>query len=428
MLLPNGEKTSKAVTNKKGFTMSSDLSNKKRVEIDLDYIMPETSFIYPLYSYDGEKLLDEREVLTQSKIKAIREKYGNKVYYSLSDSRDSKILPSIVYDKTLNRSKDFFDDIIFSGKFTKDSYKKSEEIIEDILKDLNSRELVAINLLKDMRNYDEYLYYHSVNVGLLSALLARKIRVYKGDEIKKVVLGAYLSDLGKIQIDKRIIDKPDRLSTEENIQIRLHPQLGYNMIKIIEGIDPIILQTVLFHHERFDDEGYYSLPYESLPTSPKIVAICDTYDALTSPKPYRQAYSSSEALKIILNSVDKQFDRHIVSTFINLMGTLLNNSMSFYKKGDFCILNTGELAIIRDINSIDLMSPKIIIFAKFEKSDSSTSIKFFQNPIEVDLMNDFNRKLSNIILHKKLIDLIRDKLKEKKLLSDYFYMSLPEWQ
>ena len=89
--------------------MSSDLSNKKRVEIDLDYIMPETSFIYPLYSYDGEKLLDEREVLTQSKIKAIREKYGNKVYYSLSDSRDSKILPSIVYDKTLNRSKDFFD-------------------------------------------------------------------------------------------------------------------------------------------------------------------------------------------------------------------------------------------------------------------------------------------------------------------------------
>ena len=90
--------------------------------------------------------------------------------------------------------------------------------------------------------------------------------------------------------------------------------------------------------------------------------------------------------------------------------------------------NTGELAIIRDINSIDLMSPKIIIFAKFEKSDSSTSIKFFQNPIEVDLMNDFNRKLSNIILHKKLIDLIRDKLKEKKLLSDYFYMSLPEWQ
>lgn len=406
--------------------MNSDSVNRRKVEIDLDYIMPDTSFIYPLYSSDGEKLLNEREILTTGKIKSIREKYGNKVYYAPTE-KDKGIIPSYVYDKALNQTKNVLDDIIITSKFTRETYRKSEQIIDEILSELNSREITAINLLKNMKSYDEYLYFHSINVGLLSALLVKKRKKYKGDEIKSVVLGAYLSDLGKIKINKSLLYKPDKLNDEEQLEMKLHPQMGYNIIKSLEGIDPIVLQTILFHHERFDDEGYYNLPYESLPTSPKIVSICDMYDALTTPKPYRQAYSPSEAIKLIVNSVDKQFDREIVSDFVNLMGTLLNNSQAFYRKGDFCILNTGEISLVSEINPRDMMKPKMMVFAKFEESGVKASLRFYQHPIEVDLVKDMNRKLSTIIMHQKLIDAIRNKLKEKRMLVDYLYMTIPDW-
>ncbi len=406
--------------------MNSESINRKKVEIDLDYIMPDTSFIYPLYSSEGEKLLNEREVLTQGKINNIKEKYGNKVYYSPAE-KDTGVIPSYVYDRALNRTKNLMEDIIISSKFTRETFRKSEEIIDEILDELNAKEVTAINLLKNMKSYDEYLYYHSINVGLLSALMVKKRRKYKGDEIKSVVLGAYLSDLGKIKIDKNLLHKPDRLSESEQMEMKLHPQVGYNIIKSLDGIDPIVLQTILFHHERFDDEGYYNLPYETLPSSPKIVSICDMYDALTTPKPYRQAYSTTEALKLIVNSVDKQFDRETVSDFINLMGTLLNNSQVFYKKGDFCILNTGEISLVSEINPRDMMNPKIMVFAKFEESGLKASLRFYQHPIEVDLMKDVKRKLSTIIVHQKLIDAIRNKLKEKRMLVDYLYMTIPDW-
>jgi len=406
--------------------MTNDFINRKKVEIDLDYLMPDTSFIYPIYSTDGEKLLEGREVLTQSKIKSIKEKHGSKVYYTLPD-KDSSSISSHVFSKALVETKNVIDDIIINNKFTQNSYKKSEEVIEEILQELNSKDVMALTLLKEMKSYDEYLYSHAINVGLLSAILARKRRIYKGDEIKKLVIGAYLSDLGKIQVDKNIINKPDKLSHEEQIQMRLHPQLGYNMLKALEDVSPIILQTVLFHHERFDDEGYYNLPYDSLPSSPKIVSICDMYDALTSSKPYRQAYSPSEAMKIIVNSVDKQFDRDTVSSFINVMGVFLNNSQSFYRKGDFCILSTGEVAIISGFNAMDLLKPKVIIFAKFENVNGTASLKFFTHPIEVDLQHDFNRNLSTFIMQPKLIDVIKEKLKEKRMLTDFLFMTLPDW-
>ena len=132
-------------------------------------------------------------------------------------------------------------------------------------------------------------------------------------------------------------------------------------------------------------------------------------------------------MKLIVNSVDRQFDRQIVSDFVNPMSGLLNNSQVFYRKGDFCILNTGEIALVSEINSMDLMKPKIMAFAKFDDTGKTASLRFYQNAIEVDLMKDMNRMLSTIIMHQKLIDAIRNKLKEKHMLVDYLYMTIPDW-
>ena len=398
---------------------------KKRVIIDLDYIMPDTSFVYPIYSSEGEKLLNEREVLTAQKIKMIKEKCGSKVYYSPNE-RESRLMSDYVYTKVFNKTKEVMDAVLYTDKFTRDGYKKSEELVLDLLEALNSKEVEAISLLKDIKNFDEYLYYHSINVGLLTALMVRRKRKFNKDETKNIVLGAYLADLGKVKLEKTVLDKPDKLSEDEMMEMHLHPQIGYNIVKSLEDINPIVLQTILFHHEQFDDEGYYSLPYETLPSSPKIVSICDMYDALTSPRPFRQPYSPSESMKIILNSTDKKFDRELVSDFLNGMGSLLNNSQFFYRKGDFCILNTNEVALISDISKMDIMKPKVMIFARYDYSGEKATIRFYENPIEVDLMKDLNRKLDSIIMHRKLIDAITKRLVEKKTLIDFLYVSIPD--
>lgn len=398
---------------------------KKRVVIDLDYIMPDTAFVYPIYSSEGEKLLNEREILTAQKIKLIREKCGNKVYYSLPEN-EAGLMPDYVYNRAFNKTKEIMDAVLHTDKFTIDGYKKSEELVLEILDELNSKEISAINLLKDIKNFDEYLYYHSINVGMLTAIMVKKRRKFNKEEVRNIVLGAYLCDLGKVKLEKTVLDKPDKLNDDELMQMHLHPQIGYNIVKSLEDINPIVLQTILFHHEQFDDEGYYSLPYDSLPSSPKIVSICDMYDALTSPRPFRQPYSPSEAMKIILNSTDKKFDRELVSDFLNGVGSLLNNSQYFYRKGDFSILNTNEVALINDISKLDIMKPKVMVFARYDYSGEKATIRFYENPIEVDLAKDMHRKLDSIIMHQKLIDAIRKRLVEKKTLIDYLYVALPE--
>jgi HD-GYP domain-containing protein (c-di-GMP phosphodiesterase class II) len=397
----------------------------KRIALDLDYIMPDTVFVYPIFSSSGEKLLNEREILTAQKIKLIREKCGNKVYYSPPE-KETGMMPDYVYTRAISKTREVMDAVLYTDKFSKDGYKKSEELVSEILEELNSKEITVINLLKDIKNFDEYLYYHSINVGLLTALMVKRRRKFNKDETKNIVLGAYLSDLGKVKMEKSVLDKPDKLNDDEMMKMHLHPQIGYNIVKSLEDINPIVLQTILFHHEQFDDEGYYSLPYETLPSSPKIVSICDMYDALTSFRPFRQPYSPSEAMKLILNSTDKKFDRELVSDFLNGMGPLLNNSQYFYRKGDFCILNTNEVCIISDISKMDIMKPKVMVFARYDYSGEKATIRFYENPIEVDLIKDMNRKLDSIVMHQKLIEALRKKLVEKKTLIDYLYVSLPE--
>ena len=405
--------------------MTKNGTIKKRVVIDLDFIMPDTTFIYPIYSSEGEKLLNEREILTAEKIKLIREKCGNKVYYSPSEM-ESGLMSDYVYTRTFNRTKEVMDAVLHTDKFTRDGYNKSQELVKEIIVELNKKEITAINLLKDVKGFDEYLYYHSINVGLLTAIMIKGKRKFTQDEVKNIVLGAYLSDLGKVKLDKTLLDKPEKLDDDELMKMHLHPQIGYNIVKALEDISPVVLQTILFHHEQFNDEGYYSLPYDSLPSSPKIVSICDMYDALTSPRPFRQPYTPSDAMKLILNTTDKKFDRELVSDFLNSMGSLLNNSQYFYRKGDFCILNTNEVCLVSDISKTDIIKPKVMIFARYDNSGEKATIRFYENPIEVDLIKDGHRKMESIIMHKKLIEALREKLIEKKTLIDYLYVFIPD--
>ncbi len=386
----------------------------RKIKIDLDYIRPNNSFIYPLCTEEGDVILEPRIVLSAERIKDIRKKYGKNVYYT--DTGERAVIPPYRMKIAYNKAKELIDEIGTTEKISRTTMREVEKVVEELVNDLTSSDIDAIELLKDLRSHEEYLYNHSVNVGILTALFAKKRGLYSKDEIKYITLGAYLHDIGSTRIDKQLLNKEGRLNITEIQKMKRHPQLGYEMLKSIERVSPIVLQTVLFHHEKYNNMGYYGLPYENLPEYPKLVSISDIYDALTSKRPFRDAIPPSFAMKAIVNTINYHFDYDLISDFINKVGPAVFPAQSFYSVNDICELSSSELALIKDIGSGDLLKPKVLIFCKFVRQGNKLNVVFFKKPLNADLANDKERYITKIISNEQQLAAIKKSLKERELL------------
>jgi HD-GYP domain-containing protein (c-di-GMP phosphodiesterase class II) len=239
---------------------------------------------------------------------------------------------------------------------------------------------------------------------------------FSPEETKDLVLGAFLLDIGHMMLDRQLASHSGRYSVTDRQKMKRHPQLGYEILKGIPGVSPAVLQAVLFHHERYNGEGYYQMPYENLPLPPKIVGACDMYDALTSARPYRAAFSPAAALKILLNSINIHFDYKLVHSFINRLGSFLNNTQSFYTVNDICELNSRELALVIDIETEDFLRPRVMVFCRFEKHEGRLAVRFHDKPVEADLVQDGERYITRILDDKRQIEMIGEKLRSRGLL------------
>ncbi len=387
--------------------------NVNWIKIDLNYVKPGKIFIYPMFSKYGEKILDERTPLTENKINEIKSKYGNCIYYkrsAVAPADDSKII-----NRAIELSREIMDEIMKTEKLSASTYRKTEKMIEDIISELNISGIVALDFLKRMKSHEEYIYNHSVNVGVMSAFFSGKIGKFTPEEIKQISLGAFLFDIGLIKLDRELLRKAGKFEITDHMKMKRHPQLGYEVLKSIPGVDPIVLQTVLFHHERYNNNGYYNLPFENLPVPPKIVSLCDTYDALTTKRPFREALAPQDALKKITNLMNNEFSYNLVSSFVNILGPVLNHSQSFYSKMDFCELTSHEIAVIKETGEHDLLKPIVWIICKFDKVGRHISVKFYNRAVEVDLRNDPDRRISRFLTNKNQIEVIKSEMIKKKM-------------
>lgn len=160
---------------------------------------------------------------------------------------------------------------------------------------------------------------HSLRVADLSAQIARKMG-FTPEEVMQLRRGALLHDLGKLAIPERILHKTSELSPEEWDLFRKHPQIAYDMLVSIEYLRPS-LTIPLYHHEKWDGSGYpFGLQGEQIPLAARIFAVVDVFDALTSDRPYRPAWSKSAALEYIREQAGKHFDPKVVEVFLSIIG------------------------------------------------------------------------------------------------------------
>lgn len=159
---------------------------------------------------------------------------------------------------------------------------------------------------------------HSQRVTELTLKLAKAFGI-QDNELTHIRHGALLHDMGKLGIPDSILQKPDQLTNEEWVVMRKHPQLAYEMLYPVEYLRPA-LDIPYSHHEKWDGTGYpRGLKGEEIPLAARIFAIVDVWDAITSDRPYRPAYTIEQALSHIREQSGKHFDPQVVDVFFKLV-------------------------------------------------------------------------------------------------------------
>ncbi|MCK4679629.1 response regulator [bacterium] len=164
---------------------------------------------------------------------------------------------------------------------------------------------------------DEYTQGHSARVAEESVSIARYLSL-SDTEIQRIWLAGYLHDIGKIGIKEAVLNKPGKLNEEEWDLIQQHPVVAGRILGPIPELSDII-DIIVHHHERYDGSGYPDgLEGNSIPLGARILAVADTYDALTSRRPYRDSLTLEEAHRILEEAAGTYLDPVIARAFLNL--------------------------------------------------------------------------------------------------------------
>lgn len=218
------------------------------------------------------------------------------------------------------------DDALYRAKFfNKNRVETYKSILEDLEKDIDDDkdiELVASikTLISVINAKDRYTYGHSERVVLYSRLMADKLNLNK-EEKNNLIYGAYMHDIGKINIPKEVLNKRMPLTNEEWELLKQHPEIGVEIIGQVPRLEELV-PIVLYHHEKFNGTGYPSgLKGEDIPYLARVLCLVDSFDAMTSNRPYNRRRTYDEAIEELIRCSGTHFDPELVKVFIDVIRT-----------------------------------------------------------------------------------------------------------
>lgn len=216
------------------------------------------------------------------------------------------------------------------------------------------------NFLYHLKSSDDYTYTHSINVSLLCNVFGNWLHLTNA-QIENLTVAGLLHDLGKLQVDKDILTKPGKLTTEEFDEMKKHPQLGFNLIKD-QHISKDIKEGALMHHEKIDGSGYpLGLKGDDIHPFGKIVAIADIYDAMTSNRSYHKKFSPFRVITMFEQESYGLLDTKFLFVFLeniahNYLGKMVKLSSGEIAKIVFIHNNSPSRPIVQVDNAmIDLL-------------------------------------------------------------------------
>ncbi|TIH16516.1 HD-GYP domain-containing protein [Marinifilum sp. JC120] len=249
---------------------------------------------------------------------------------------------------------------------------------------------ITLNLINFSASDDEFLYYHPLNVSILSCMLGAELGI-SDDEMYSLAFGALMHDIGKSKIPKKIIHKRSEMTKAELKLFQMHPLYGVEILSGVRSVDKEVMK-IIYHHHVYNVSGGYpsSIEFKSVNILPKIVAVADLYDNLINKRDCEKSLTPHEALASMYRDKPQKLDENILSHFIRMLG--------IYPPGSMCELNTGEVAMVTSTGDHPLL-PNVIVYDPHIPKNKAMILK---------LGTDINSKVERIISCK---DLTPDQLK-----------------
>jgi HD-GYP domain-containing protein (c-di-GMP phosphodiesterase class II) len=348
--------------------------------IPIDNIKPGMVLGKTIFDKNGIKLLNEGNIITSEYLERIVPLGYTGLYIDDELSKELK-LDSSFFDTLKNEAIQSLKNIFIASSADSSSYQDELNFLSSslvrILDEILSNNDIIVNMI-DLKIYDDYTYFHSVNVAILALIVGNALKFEK-EMLIQLGMAAILHDIGKKFTPKNILSKPGVLTKEEFKIIKEHPSNGYHFIKkSFPSISNVTYIGILQHHERFDGSGYPNGSIgEDISLFGRILAVCDVYDALVSDRPYHKAHLPSEALEFVQGGSGTMFDPVVVLAF--------SCKIASYPLGTAVELSNGEVGIV---------------VKNYEEFNTRPKVKIIKNNVVshyIDLKSDYDARNITIV-------------------------------
>ena len=308
--------------------------------IKIKDLQPGMILAQPLLNKKGDVFLARNVSVSKFMVQRIREEQyrGAYIYDKLSKGINPRNqLPTDVQLKTMCALKDMDID-------------RCAYLSGEILDSLKHADNISMNI-NSLAAYDGPTYMHSLNVAMYAGTFGLLYGM-EYERVSKLIAAALLHDTGKTRIPEDILNKLGSLSEEEFAEIKKHPQYGYDMLKDMVSISPLVRVPILEHHENYDGSGYpRGLVDKETHIFSKIIHICDVYDAMLSKRCYKDAINPWEVIDFITIHRNIMFNGVLVDFFLQ--------SLIPYPEGMLVKLSDGRTAVVASQNKGFPQSPVV---------------------------------------------------------------------
>ncbi len=293
-----------------------------------------------IYNKNGSLLLKEGSEIKEQYISKVTELDIQGLYVNDELSKDIEI-ETIINDElrlnTIGKIKDIFIDIEKNSPSLDDNISVASSLVDNMVEELIENRNVMVNML-DIKSFDEYTYHHSVNVCIFSVIIGISLELNQ-ETLTNLGMAALLHDIGKVFINKELLNKSEPLNNEEFEIMKEHSMNGYRYMKERFHFPATTYVGVLQHHEKYDGSGYpHGRAHNEISLFARIIAVADVYDALVSNRPYKRAMLPSEAMEFIMGGAGTHFDFDLVKIF--------TEKVAAYPLGTCVRLSNGDKGIV----------------------------------------------------------------------------------